>query len=925
MPDNQAPPVPETQVQAPTQSEGTSLWNIQTQRPEWVPLGMVRNKLTSGAYRTYAGSEVPLVQGIGGEGALSPTDAASAVAGGATPTHSEAFRDLEARKTEYSRQFDNAGDKALAFADGVIGGLSADLVDTSTFGNKYDKLAAEKNKEENSTYEGLGQLAALAATVIAPESALKYTPLGGSNALFSGTAAATEKLLAGRIGSKVVTKGISEAVGGAVASGALSSAHAVGQAVQGKPVSGYAIVDDIGMGALIGGGLGVVGEKLGQYAKKSTDATKQIEAAARFDESALQVRGTITDVAKSWHSAHNVAGARVEALEDLTSSGLLDAEIPGTEWLKARTSAKTAADEAKTKLNKLAGTDDPVAIAERLHDLAVNGKAKEAERLFKAFDDYGTAVSVLDDAMQPTTFDRAHLGDVIHDLDDVMAASEHPMQRIEQMINNGVPTEEIEEFAKQIDDNYRRASGHAGPNDETLDVPGGLKPASEDRPTGDVRGGRKVQGVIEEEPSIIEKMRTLHQSNEQANAKIKALSQDEAGLRAKKILDQVRVERNTGVMTPTRPTELGQQITSLLDQLTAATGNRLGTTEARALATQLGMNLSALKGPVSEKLADLWTLHKMTKALADSVTTPKAKQSLLTKALSWGVVSGSGSVAFEAGGPFAAGATRSLAKAALGTALYGAGQLTAVAGRFRQSAVNGLAKALSPVGRRLVGLGVIQRVVSESYSPKQAPTTDFNTKASQLRQVLVNPEPVRAHLREALKGVGAVDPVAYNAAVEAAVTRMQNLAKALPKSVSISVFEKHTPGPTQAQIQEWHMYEAVTSDRELVFKYLKAGMMPQAVVEGMMEQHPDYLNEIRDYVLNNPDEVQSSSHSTKMALSRLLGVALVPEANPAFVQRMQEPYIEAKQKAEQNKMQAQGAVALHAQPPTAAQILVIPR
>jgi hypothetical protein len=926
MPDNSTPVDPG--LSQPVQTEGTSLWNLQTQKPEWVPLGMVRTKLSSGGYRTYAGSDVPVEPGIGGEASLDPTSAATAVSAGATPTHSEPFRDLEARKTDYSRQFDNAGDKALAFTDGILGGLSADLLTTDTLGNKYTKLTAEKNREENSTYEGLGQLAALAAVVLAPESALKYTPLGASNTLFSGTAKATEELLAGKIGSKVLTKGVSEAVGGAVASGALSSAHAVGQAIQGKPVSGYAIVDDIGLGALIGGGLGAVGEKLGQLSKAGS-LRKEVEAAARFDESAQQVRGVLTDVSKSWHSAHTVAGARVDTLEDLVKSGLLDTETPGAEWLKARAEARTTADTAKAKLAKVAGTDDPVAIAERLHDLAVSGKAKDAEKLFKAFDEYGTAVSTLDDAMQPTTFDRAHLGDVLSDVDSTMAAGDHPLQRIEQMINNGVPQEEIEAFARKIDENYQRATGHAGPGDATVDLPGG--PGS--KPEGTPVGERATADVVGERPRVkvepeiqdpVVKIREEYQAKQEKIRQAKQLTQDEAGFQAKKLLDQARAERETGVMSPARPTQLGQQIQGLLDQLTAATGNRLGTPEARALATKLGMNVSSLYGPVSQKLGDLWTLHKMTTALADSAAArvPASKKGILSKALSWGVVSGSSSVAYEAGGSFAAGATRSLARHALGAALYGAGHVAAAAGRFRQSAVNGLAKALSPVGRRAVGLGAIQRVVSSSYSPNAPATTDFNTKAAQLRQVQANPEPVRSHLREALKGIMAVDPQAYTATVDASVSRMQNLAAALPKSVSLSVFEK-SRGPTPAQIQEWHMYEAATADRELVFKYIKSGLMPQPLIEAMNEQHPDFMNEIRDYVLNNPDEVQSASHDTKMALSKLLGVPLVPEANPAFVQRMQEPYIEAKQKAQQNKQQMQGAGAIQAPQPTPAQLLVI--
>lgn len=959
-------PVPETQSstdntvpaapQAPqsTPSEGTSLWNLQTQKPEWIPLHLVKSRLASGAYKTYAGSAVPVVAGIGGEGQMSPEAASTAVAGGATPTHTEAFRDLEARDREFSQAYDNAGDKALAYLDGVTSGLSGGLLDGVPTTSKLGDIERKKRLEEHPNYEGLGELTALAATILAPESALKYTPLGASNKLFGATSKAVDAALTTRVGSSVLRRGISEAAGGAAASAALSSAHAVEQSVQGKPISGYAIIDDVGLGALIGGGIGIVGEKLSGAAKKITDARTQIEAAARFDESAAPVRGMLTDVSTSWHSAHNVAGARVEALEDLVKAGHLNGDMPGEDWLKARSDAKTAADTAKAKLSKLAGTDDPVAVAERLHDLAISGKAKDAEKLYKAFDEYGTAVSHLDDVMQPTTFDTAHLGDVIGDLDLAIPAKDHPLQRLEEMINNGSPPEEIERFAKEYDAAINRERGHAGPDDVTIDKPLSAEPKA----TSDGRAGRK-KVVAEAEPSG-QRVKTEavdvtdpetglkrkveipggpgklgedinaplgnEESAQQALLGRGGAGNEQAGFQAKKILDQARVERLTGVMSPTRPTELGNKIQSLIDQLTATTGGRLGSPEARALANKLGMNTAALNGPVSQKLADLWSLHRLSEHLAEQLGRrgTGTKKSILTKALSWGAVSGAGSVAYDAGGSFAAGATRSLVRHALGTALFGAAAVTAAAGRFRQSAVLGLAKALNPTVRRGAALTGIYKTVSSTYQPDTKPTTDYNTKAQQLRTLAENSEPIREHISKKLEGLRGVDPQAFTATVEAAVTRLQNLAAALPTVASYSYMTKTKRGPTPAQMHEWHMYEAATADRELVFKYLKAGYMPQAVVEAMNEQHPDYMNEVRDYVLNNQDEVQSAPHATQMALSKLLGVPLVPEANPAFVQRMQEPYIEAKQKATQAKAQNMGGSALHAAPATAAQILVLP-
>jgi hypothetical protein len=1018
-------PAPAPVAPAPI-PDGTPLWNLQTQAPEWVPLSQVRAKLGSGAYRQYGGSTVGVQPGIGGETSLDPVQAATAIAGGATQVHNEAFRDAEARTREFAEQYDNAGDKALAFVDGTVSGLSGGLLDGLPAQSKFREIERAKNQEENSGYKTLGEIAALVASVVAPESLVKFTPLGASNDLFTGASKATEALLAGKVASPLLKKGLSEAAGGAVASFALGTSNAVGAAIQGKPVSGQAIIDDVGLGTAIGFGLGAVGHGLGLASKKAGDIAKQVEAAGRFDESALPIRGALTDVAKSWDSAHNIASARVDALDDLVKSGMLDAEMPGKEWLQTRVQARDQADEARKALVKLAGSDDPTAIAARLHDMAVSGKAKEAEKLYKAFDHYGTAVSHLDDVMQPTTFDHAHLGDVIGDIDLTIPSSEHPYQRLEEMINNGTPQEEIDRFVAELDAHYNKPVDAQAetPNasNVTTDVRAGkgkvkAKPAEAARepiPTDsrflppevdnarDMRPGQRVGAEAESgapqlkdsdfrppkgrppgrprnEPRAGQLDEDLISSTKEARADLNKTGaktraervqsndfvdlsqvapvdlgprpskiapalesptneglaksqllggsragQEEAGFQAKKILDQVRVERGTGVMSPVRPTELGKNIGQLVDQITAATGGRLGSTQARALATELGMNMASLNGPVSQKLADLWALHRMSNAVGEGMKTPRAKQSLLQKALAWGTVSTAGSAGFGLAGPMGAGAARTLARHALGAALYGAGTVASIGGRFRQSAQNGLAKALNPVGRKALGLSAINRIVASSYEADQHPTTDYQTKADQLRRFQSNPQPVMNKIQSSLRPLYGVDPVAYQSAVDAAQTRLKNLANALPRDLSMSMTMAHK-GPTEAEKRSFQIYEAVTTDRELVFKYLKSGSMPEAVVNAMQEQHPDYMAEIREYVLNNPDEVKRASRGTQLALSRLIGIPLVASADPAFVQRMQEPYVEAKQKSAQKQAtQGQGAGALHTTPPTQTQIFVMP-
>jgi hypothetical protein len=919
---------------APEPQDGTALWNIQTQAPEWVPLSEISTRLKSGAYREYAGSDVTVRSGIGGEQSLSPGAAGVALAGGAQTTTTSGERASRAAQAQIEGAYDTAGDKALALTDGLVSGLSGDLLEGVPTGDSITAQFERSMRDKvHPGYKQVGELTALAATALAPESALKYTPLGLANQAMSKTA----KLVKAAAGTGVLASGLAEGVGGAVASGALSTAHAVQDAVNNRPVSGWAIVDDVGLGALIGGGFGSAGELLGRSASRGAELRKQVEAAARFDETAKPVLQSLNDVSTAWSNAHAEASARFDKLQDLVDSGLLDANMPGEEWLSERKGFKTEADKAAKKLARIAGTDDPQGIAGRIQELAASGKAKEAERLYKAFDDYGTAVSKLDDAMRPTVHDRSHLGDVLDlfsNLDEEIPASEHPLQKLESMIQNGAPEEEVKRFVDEYDRAYAKQgkppeegiaqeksdaestqakTGEQGPNARRRPVETPTKDIGLRRPTAKLESGMGEVPSLEHAPPA---------DLETPAPEIRDMSRDRAGMEAMQTLGQH--EQFRAVRPMVRPTDLGLQIQTALDRLTAATNGKLGSAPARSLAQELGMNLRSLSGPVSSRLADLWALHRMSESLGQVAAGGGKKAGLLGKAVRSGVISSAGLAGYKMAGSFGAGATRSLIAAAGSAALAGSAKLTAIAGQFRQHAVNGMAKVLSPTGRRALALAAIHRVVSTSYAPDQEPTTDYKKKAAQLRMVMENPEATRARVTRTLDPVRGVDPVAHSSAVEAAMTRIANLARALPQDYSVS-FGYKNQGPTLGEIDGWQSYEAVTSDKNLVFDYVRSGHVPERVREAMQEQHPEFLDEIREYVMTHPDEVKAAPYNTQKALSQLLGAPIVPTADAGYVLRMQQSYQDQKQKAQQAQMQMQGAAAMKAGVPTLGQILSIPR
>lgn len=941
---------------------GTVLWNLQTQAPEYVPLSAVQASLAAGTHRTYSGSEVEVQSGIGAAGALSPQAAQTALAGGGMQVSTTGARLAAGSVEEQRRAYDNAGDKALALADGFVETLSGNLLDGVPVGDSVlGQHEREMRGKVNPGAKNLGSLAALAATMLAPESALKYTPLGGAGKLMEATGAGVR----GVLGEGILAKGVSEAAGGAAASAALSTANAVQSAAQGKPVSGYAIIDDVGLGAAVGGAFGLAGGFLGKSVGKIKDAKSAIAAAGRFDEQAVRVQGAITDVSTAWDSAHTTARARLDKLNDLVESGLLDGSMPGKEWLEGRTALASEADRTQKLLHKIAGTEDPVAVAQRIHDLAVSGKAKEAERLYKAFDEYGTAVSAFDDAMTPTMHDRAHIGDVLSDLDMEMSAKDHPLQQLEGMIERGASAEEIDRFAQEFDRDYNaRARGEGqgkAPVDEAPPEMDEGRAARAEQKTGDLKARRseptpevdpnKTRDIglrrdtpnirpqekplppgeaptFEDMPSVAEEDLAggMRDSIGQANESGTRIGESEkAAFEAMGTLGQHSQFRKAVPLA--RPTELGSKIQLAMDQLSATTGNRLGTEAARAMAKELGMNMASLTGPVASRLGDLWALHRLSKALGELA--PGAKPGFLGKALRNGAVSSAGLAGYNFAGPFGGGASRSMMGGMMTTAMAGAAGLTKIAGKMHQSAVLGMNRVLSPFGRKALTLSAISKKISATYSPGDEPSADYQTKATQLRRLAANPEAIEARVRDNLKAVGAVNPAVYEASIEAAMTRLKNLARALPNNMSLSYGSK-TMGPTIGDLDGWHAYEAITANRELIFDYLKSGFIPERVREAMQEQHPDFLDELREYAMTHPEEIQAAGYNTKKALSQLLGMPLVPVADPMFVMQMQEPYQEEAKKAAQAQMTQQGAMALKAGQnpmlqPTLAQMLTLPR
>lgn len=996
----------EQNAPAPATEGGTLLWNLQTQRGEYVPVGEVETRIKSGAYRTYSGTQLNVAGPGGVESAVTPDTAATRVAAG-HQLISPAFAQAEARARAQREAYDTTGNAALAAADGIVGTLSGGIVEGLPVLTEADKEARRLRGEVNPGWKTFGQVAALGLTILAPSSLLGKTPLGLANRV-AGDVAAGLKGAGG-----VIRTGVAEAAGGGVAAGMLAAGQQVSNLAQGRPASGHAVVDEVGLGMFLGGGLGVIGGALAKSAGGIRAARSEISAAGRFDEAVRPIQESLADASRSWEQAHTDATRRLGSVDDLTKSGALEGQLPSEEWLAVRREAAQAADKAKTAFLKAAKAKTIPEATAKVSEVLSSKRVKDLD-LLSAYGDYGTAVSKFDVAMRPTDVDRAHLFDVSGrvELDESIPADEHGLQQVERdlaaegqnqpksdaestraktgaqkkqspqaipvmitqdmraklraldytdaeiaemrpvdawdamqrplrtnagqrpRVRDSGPLDRVQTRGEVLQDALTGTEGAEPglPRSDNLfqDILAERKAKVAEADAGEIapvapttKPMRSVELAEETTPAIGKQPRRAEEVSPELDVRgmkgpktvkpsgepipVEGFSRpgemfrpDEAAFRAHQVLNEASY-----APYPVQVTSLGEKVQAALDQLQAASGNKLGAEELKVFAREMGVKPEKFADPFTSKLVDVWALRR----LADGLAEAKSGRGFAGKALRSGVSSMANRAAYPMGG-FASGVTRSVVNDAVGHVLGAAGGIVAAAGRLRQSAILGLSRVLSPVGRRALTLGGVTRVISEGYGGE--PTSDWATKAERLRNLAANPDEVRKQALRAAGDLHGMDPITAGASADVAVTRVQNLARALPTGESVQgpVGLFHKGPPSEASVDNWHRYEAVTADRSLVFNYVRSGFVPPVVVDAMNEQHPEYMREIRDYVLHHPDEIEKAPHATKMGLSYLLGVSLVPEADPGYVARHQEIHAKAKAEAEQKRQTQQGAAAI---------------
>lgn len=989
---------------------GTLLKNPQTQLPEWVEAGDVSAKLEAGWQEVAGGTRQELSPET--EVAVPARELAGRETAGAVLDAGERAAS-EARRARQVEAYDNLADEALTFVDGAVDTATLGLV--SGVGQEGEqRLRAEANPYARVA----GALAAIGASVVGPATGLMKaaTPLGVTSrgAAKAGEALA-EALGKGSRGARgVLSRAAGMGVEGAIDNGAFAAGHAINDALNDRPVSGDAIIDDAGLGFVLGGGLGVVGGALGRSAEKIQNARREVKAAGEVlgDRAAFQVLG---DGANAWQAAHELNRGRMAKLGDLVESGAMGNPEDADLFLADRQDALKAADDAHKRLMRAAGAKDMAGVNRRLEAVfggSAKASPKEVERLAAALDEYGSAVGSLDDMMRPGHRDYRRLLDLDVEANPNLTnpgegelgaleptgknptrggtARQSPgarrqgpgaagvedqafgeMQNTaewEAMASGGRPAQTPESGPYRLSEEIN-ARGKTGPRNAALDdalnavyhrlqegrpLPDGnpvievpeagpvtkniKKTARDTVPRGALEGalGRaktvkdiNIPGVpgpltdISAPPTGMVPPRTAREAGplgalEGAAARADAGADTTLSGRPRGMpsphLDAIDFWQTINRAEPARRVaDLSAEVGAVLDRLEAVTGGKLSSPVARAFAEEMGINMERVNGQLAQRAVHLWATRKLAEGVADSVPGAlgrvKGKASLPKKAARAAVVGWGRRHAFAVGGALAAGPAGVVLGAAADAVLHGNAAIASAAGRLRNAAVIGMSKLLSSRNVRALGLAVPAVRASYDAENGRPADRDFIRKSEDLRMAMGNEPAVRQRVRAALRDVGALDPVAAVTAEDSAVRRLKNLAVRLPVFMLQSAGLPASP-PDPVAVQEWELYEAITHDRSLVLKLAAAGRVTPIVGQALAEQHPDYRAELLQYVLDHPDEMARAPQHVQESISELLGVPLVPEADPLYVIRQQASYEELRQKTAGAQQAQAGAAAV---------------
>lgn len=840
---------------------GTLLWNNQTRQPEWVAADAVESSLSSGTYRTYEGSIAPGDVGAGLTTGITPEKLGGYVATGGQTNEGPTLEErAAANHQKLLATYNNPYDELSTVVDGAVQGFTVNLV--SGIGSTEDIA----NRAEANPYAHAGGALASALASMALPLPLPSTGLFKSGEALAGAVErgiTADALVSGR--RAVLAKIAAHGAEGAYIGGAYAAGAQINNAVNGRPVSGDAIVDEAGLNGILGGALGGVAGALGARAAKRAETVGAVADLAPAGK-------LVGDGVGLWDKAHVELRDNYNVLEAVVKKGGMGDPTDAEFWIGPRRDAMAAADRARAKLLRVADINTMSDVQARIDQVMESGSPGKLRKLARAMDEYGSAVSEADSLMRPGKLEVNRLNELDSQFGPTQVTQKPGYERLNihdpevaAMARGETPLNPGRNGARDFGRHFPVAEPSGG-----LGVNLGPATAVGKRPKG------PAPTVVSPPPEMPKP--GPHPYEEALDFWGKMASGK----------------------SPKYPKDLAGDLNGVMQRLEQAGNGRFASPALRAYADVMGVDTVGM-GPLAERMVDMWSAKQMAKGVGAGAGTARAgAMGKVGRILI-------GGLGYKFGGPVGGLLAREAADGILGTV----GQLSAAAGRIRTRALDGLARVLTT--RNVRRVTQIQAVVA-GYDPEtHQPTRVFTEKAAALSRAMGNPVATKAAIQRAFEPIAKIDPHAAKAAGDMAFTRMKNLHMRLPVFIARGMLGQPAP-PDQDAVAEWELYEAITDNPDLVLKLAAEGRVSQTVIDALVEQHPEFQAELTRGIIDQREAIARSNWQVQASLGRLVGVNLVPETDPLYIQRLQQSYEEEAQKRStsmgQQQMTNQGAAGM---------------
>ncbi len=777
-------------------------------------------------------------------------------------------------------KYGSVGQQAKTVAEGLARGATfggSDILESKLLGNTEDiKARQEINPIESMGSQALGGVGAIAATggIAAPVegAALGAEALEAGNVAFKAAeaaglgakAAARAAYEASQLAAGPARAAIAGTLGGAAEGAAFSAGNIVSEKALGNPnLTAEKILSEVGMGAALGGGVGLFGKVLETALPKAT---------SKLSESIDSLKSKLSESAGTKAGIEGVVeGAPASAPEGSWAKSFYQGMAQADPATSARTLSKNlqeVVDSGKAAATDLYETAAPANFKEALKEMPVeNAKSigqdvlKEMASTLQGVAEDGSALSNLSPAN--TKIVSSQMGELAKSIEEAGSAAQ--------------VHKALDGFAKDFDKTIKFDK-----------LPTAAQSADQDL----LRGVRNiVRGSLKSEDLWGEAAQHYAQTGQNYSEYTTALKNFQSAFMKRTvspsggkrfIVDPGKVQTFFN-----RFNDVSQDLKKqYLDEF-------MNKTQNLAKASESYHGYQAAGDSISGRIIEA---AKKNKDLADIASALSAQKGSVDKS----VLAGLGGDLIKATALHAMGIPNPVVGAGL-LAMdayksvqnpYALGKNIAV-GLDKLHAISEMAQNMSEkiaTAARSAVAGTATRGAAISI-PAFASAKGYDKRVERIEALASeNPTLLMDHLTKHTQGISDYAPNTSQAIQSKMINAVQFLQSKIPRpAAQLPMSGKWEP--SEQQKEKFNNYCRLVDDPVSILKEVKSGTVTIDSINTIAATHPEILKEMRMEVMSNlhPKKAEGMSYSSKIALSKFLGEPLTQSLIPGVMASNQIP------------------------------------